>query len=89
MKLSEYMDKYNKTTTELAKLFDTSTGYLHDMKTGRRIPSLEMVLKIQKETDNKVKPEDWITDKSHQERKEAGIKRRLACISAQVSADLA
>jgi transcriptional regulator with XRE-family HTH domain len=60
MTLSEYLEKYNKTLEWFAKELGTSKGYVHDLRIGRRVPSLAMIKRIQDVTKNKVKAKDWI-----------------------------
>ena len=49
-----HMEKYHISKTEMAKTFNISRMYLHQILTGKRTPTLDMIVNIARMLDKKV-----------------------------------
>lgn len=58
MRLTEYLEETDVTLTALAAEVGCHASTLHDIKSGRRQPSLGLALAIQRATRGRVSPED-------------------------------
>lgn len=59
MKLETYLSQSGRKLTEIAEKVGCGPSTLHDLKTGRRIPSLGLAIKIKEATGGAVCPEDF------------------------------
>lgn len=57
---AEHMDASGLSRTEWAKRLGVSKSYLSQLASGQKRPSLDMAVRIERETDGAVRPCDWI-----------------------------
>lgn len=60
--LTEYLQSAEITAAELARRLGTSRGYIHDLLSGRRKPSMKTASAIAAITDGKVPISSWVED---------------------------
>lgn len=60
MTLKEYMTTKKLTVTQIADALGTSKGYVSDLVAGKRTCSLDMAVKIEEFTRNRVKCRDLL-----------------------------
>ena len=60
MNLQQYIDLSRRTPSDVARAAGVSPGTLHDLLTGRRKPSVEMMQKIRIATDGHVTADSWL-----------------------------
>jgi len=61
MDLNRYMESRNITTKEMAKMLNISPSTLNNYLAGRRVPTLEVAVKIEEITRGNVRPKDLMT----------------------------
>lgn len=57
--LLEYLVSSKMTGEDFAKAIGSSRGYIHDLKTGRRRPSLPKAILIEKATEGRIPVSAW------------------------------
>lgn len=60
MKLNDYLEKTKQTKTDFAGVIGITTGMVSHIATGRKIPSLDLALKIQDATEGAVTVRDLL-----------------------------
>lgn len=73
-KLAQYIESNGITKVAFAKSIGTSRFYIHDLISGRRAPSVKMMLKIEEVTKGRIKAKDW-TDAAREKRKASEAKQ--------------
>lgn len=59
MKLGDWLKKYKKTQTWFAKQMKTDQGHVSEWVNGKVMPSMKMVIRIEKVTKSAVSFHDW------------------------------
>lgn len=59
-KLRAYLADARTTQAQLAGIVGVSKGYMSQLVSGPKTPSLEIAVKIEAATDGKVRPRDWV-----------------------------
>lgn len=59
MKLSEWLKSRNMKQTELARKLGISSSMVSKLSRGKRVPSLELIQEIHRQTGGRVGLKDW------------------------------
>ena len=59
-KLRAYLADTRTTQAQLAGAVGVSKGYMSELVSGPKTPSLEIAIKIEDATGGKVRPRDWV-----------------------------
>ena len=77
MKLKEYLDMMGIKYTAFTERAGISRNTLYNLMAGKRRPSLELAVEIEKLTDGKVSPRDWIDENVEPKRRAAKRKNTI------------
>lgn len=61
-KLTQYLESVGQRPSDFARVLGTSPGYLHDILTQRRRPSLDLAMRIERATGGCVPVQVWVPE---------------------------